>query len=90
MAEGKEEKKADVVVEPPKEHKVEPMKPAPLPSFDTVVLLNNQLKDKELEALDEIVLTAFKNFTVEREIASYIKAQYDGKFAPTWHCIVGI
>lgn len=34
-------------------------------------------------------LTALEKFNIEKDIAAYIKKEFDKKFAPTWHCIVG-
>ncbi|KAF8394592.1 hypothetical protein HHK36_020806 [Tetracentron sinense] len=32
---------------------------------------------------------AFENHSVEKDIAEYIKKEFDKKHGPTWHCIVG-
>ena len=32
---------------------------------------------------------AMENFNIEKDIAAYIKKEFDTKFNPTWHCIVG-
>lgn len=34
-------------------------------------------------------LTALEKFNIEKDIAAYIKKEFDKKYAPTWHCIVG-
>jgi len=34
-------------------------------------------------------LQALEKFTVEKDIAAYIKKEFDKKHGPTWHCIVG-
>lgn len=36
-----------------------------------------------------IALTALEKFNIEKDIAAYIKKEFDKKYAPTWHCIVG-
>ena len=41
------------------------------------------------EAVVECAKQAMKKYTIEREIASYIKKEFDQKDGPTWHCIVG-
>ncbi|CAL8075685.1 unnamed protein product [Calicophoron daubneyi] len=33
--------------------------------------------------------TATQEFNVEKDIAAYIKKEFDSKHGPTWHCIVG-
>lgn len=32
---------------------------------------------------------ALESLTVERDIAAYIKKEFDKVHSPTWHCIVG-
>ena len=32
---------------------------------------------------------AISKYTVEKDIASYIKKEFDKSYNPTWHCIVG-
>mmetsp|Transcript_7064 Transcript_7064/g.11377 ORF Transcript_7064/g.11377 Transcript_7064/m.11377 type:complete len:88 (+) Transcript_7064:40-303(+) len=32
---------------------------------------------------------ALDNFTSEKEIASYLKQQFEAKYQPNWHCLVG-
>lgn len=40
------------------------------------------------DAID-VASQAMEKFTVEKEIAAYIKKEFDKKHNPTWHCIVG-
>jgi dynein light chain LC8-type len=32
---------------------------------------------------------AMEKYTTEKEIAGFIKKEFDKKYDPTWHCIVG-
>ena len=32
---------------------------------------------------------ALDKFSVERDISAFIKKEFDKKYDPTWHCIVG-
>ena len=32
---------------------------------------------------------ALEKFNIEKDIAAHIKKEFDRKFNPTWHCIVG-
>jgi hypothetical protein len=32
---------------------------------------------------------ALDKYNVEKDIAAYIKKEFDKKYNPTWHCIVG-
>lgn len=34
-------------------------------------------------------LQALEKYTVEKDVAAYIKKDFDAKHGPTWHCIVG-
>ena len=37
----------------------------------------------------ESAITAMEKYEVEKEIAAHIKKDFDKRFNPTWHCIVG-
>ncbi|KZF22118.1 hypothetical protein L228DRAFT_247742 [Xylona heveae TC161] len=45
-------------------------------------------EDMQQEAL-EVAIDAMSKATVEKEIATYIKKEFDARKGPTWHCIVG-
>jgi dynein light chain LC8-type len=32
---------------------------------------------------------ALDRFDIEKDIAAYIKKEFDKKYNPTWHCVVG-
>jgi dynein light chain LC8-type len=32
---------------------------------------------------------ALDKYNIERDIAAYIKSEFDKKYSPAWHCIVG-
>jgi Dynein light chain type 1 len=34
-------------------------------------------------------LQALEKYNIEKDIAAYIKKEFDKKYNPTWHCIVG-
>ena len=36
-----------------------------------------------------LLLQAIDKWTVEKDIAAYIKKEFDSRHGPTWHCIVG-
>jgi dynein light chain LC8-type len=38
---------------------------------------------------DSVLGQAFEKNTVEKDIAEYIKKEFDKNHGPTWHCIVG-
>ena len=37
----------------------------------------------------EISITALDESTVERDVAGYIKKEFDRLYGTTWHCVVG-
>lgn len=45
-------------------------------------------EDMQQDAVDTAV-QAMEKFSIEREIAAFIKKEFDRKYSPTWHCIVG-
>lgn len=40
------------------------------------------------DAID-IATQALEKFNIEKDIAAFIKKEFDKKYNPTWHCIVG-
>ncbi|XP_060197753.1 uncharacterized protein LOC132626780 [Lycium barbarum] len=44
--------------------------------------------DVQKEAVD-IAIAAFEKHSVEKDVAEAIKKEFDKKYGPTWHCIVG-
>ena len=45
-------------------------------------------EDMQQDAID-ISTQALENFNIEKDIAAVIKKEFDKKYNPTWHCIVG-
>ena len=35
-----------------------------------------------------IFLQALEKYNIEKDIAAYIKKEFDKKYNPTWHCII--
>ena len=50
-------------------------------------LLTTSLND--FQDAVECATQAMEKFNVEKDIAAYIKKEFDKKYNPTWHCIVG-
>ena len=46
------------------------------------------LLDMQQDAID-IATQALEKFNIEKDIAAFIKKEFDKKYNPTWHCIVG-
>ena len=45
-------------------------------------------EDMQSEAI-EVATQAMEKFNIEKDIAAYIKKEFDKKYNPTWHVIVG-
>ena len=45
-------------------------------------------EDMQQDAI-EVATQAMEKFNIEKDIAAYIKKEFDKKYNPTWHCIVG-
>ena len=45
-------------------------------------------EDMQQDAVD-CATQALEKFNIEKDIAAYIKKEFDKKYNPTWHCIVG-
>mmetsp|Transcript_534 Transcript_534/g.1050 ORF Transcript_534/g.1050 Transcript_534/m.1050 type:complete len:91 (-) Transcript_534:1036-1308(-) len=45
-------------------------------------------EDMTNDALDA-ANRAFELFTKELDVASYVRKEFDKKYNPTWHCVVG-
>lgn len=54
-----------------------------------VVVKAVDMSDSLQAAAIEIAQKAFEDFTVEKDIAQYIKKEFDRQYGVTWHCIVG-
>ena len=42
-----------------------------------------------LTAVPPRALQALEKYNIEKDIAAFIKKEFDKKYNPTWHCIVG-
>ena len=42
-----------------------------------------------MAAVSTLHLQALEKYNIEKDIAAYIKKEFDKKYNPTWHCIVG-
>ncbi|MES1902979.1 MAG: Dynein light chain 2, cytoplasmic [Paramarteilia canceri] len=59
------------------------------PTDKKVVVKNADMsEDMQSEAINATT-AAMEKFNVEKDIAAYIKKEFDKQYNPTWHCIVG-
>lgn len=45
-------------------------------------------EEMQADAID-CAIKAMEKFNIEKDIAAYIKKEFDRKYNPTWHCVVG-
>ena len=57
-------------------------------SKKAVIKNADMIEDMQQDAV-ECATQALEKFNIEKDIAAYIKKEFDKKYNPTWHCIVG-
>ena len=55
----------------------------------THVIKNADMPQEMQADAVETAIQAGQLFSAEKDIAAYIKREFDKKYNPTWHCIVG-
>ncbi|KDN46779.1 hypothetical protein K437DRAFT_256054 [Tilletiaria anomala UBC 951] len=58
-------------------------------SIPQAVIKNVDMSEEMQQASVDIATEALQNFSVEKDIAAYVKKAMDAKFGPTWHTVVG-
>ena len=54
------------------------------------ITLKNVDMSKEMEeAAISCASLAIDKYEIEKDIAEYVREEFDRKYQPTWHCIVG-
>ncbi|WVZ71773.1 hypothetical protein U9M48_020316 [Paspalum notatum var. saurae] len=67
-----------------------PQTPAPAAlAAHKIQLKSADMKEEMRQEAFEIARIAFEKHTMEKDIAEYIKKEFDKNHGPTWHCIVG-
>ncbi|TVU22432.1 hypothetical protein EJB05_32126 [Eragrostis curvula] len=62
---------------------------SPPPVGIKIQLKSADMKEEMRQEAFEIARVAFEKNTMEKDIAEYIKKEFDKNHGPTWHCIVG-
>ncbi|XP_059647761.1 uncharacterized protein LOC132294056 [Cornus florida] len=62
---------------------------SPPPTGKKVIVKSADMKDDVQKEAIDIAIAAFEKHNVEKDVAEYIKKEFDKKHGPTWHCIVG-
>ncbi len=59
-------------------------------SADRKAVIKNADMSEDMQTdATEVATQAMEKFNIEKDIAAYIKKEFDKKYNPTWHCIVG-
>ncbi|KAF8820593.1 dynein light chain 8 family E protein [Cardiosporidium cionae] len=54
-----------------------------------VAIKNSDMSEEMQQEAIDCASKALEKFNIEKDIASFIKKQFDLKHSPTWHCVVG-
>ncbi|KAK6109803.1 Uncharacterized protein BM_BM1368 [Brugia malayi] len=59
-------------------------------------MISNKIEVKETDMESEMIqksmaiaLEAQKQYSLDKDMAFYIKEEFERRFGPTWHCVVG-
>merc|ERR1711966_60438 len=53
------------------------------------VVKNADMSDEMQQDSCDIATAALAKYGIEKDVAAHIKKDFDKKYNPTWHCIVG-
>ncbi|XP_047312219.1 dynein light chain 1, cytoplasmic-like [Impatiens glandulifera] len=59
------------------------------PSLKKVIIKSADMKEEVQKEAIDIAVAAFEKHAVEKDVAEQIKKDFDRRYGPTWHCIVG-
>lgn len=54
-----------------------------------IVVKNADMNEEMQKNAMDVANQALDRHNIERDIAAYIKKEFDKKYNPTWHCVVG-
>mmetsp|Transcript_38960 Transcript_38960/g.28814 ORF Transcript_38960/g.28814 Transcript_38960/m.28814 type:complete len:94 (+) Transcript_38960:13-294(+) len=54
-----------------------------------VTVKNVDMEEAMVEDVKKIAVEAVKRYNIDKDIASYIRREFEKKYNPTWHVIVG-
>ncbi|CDS41734.1 dynein light chain [Echinococcus multilocularis] len=58
-------------------------------SASKAIIKNADMSDEMQQRAIDCAKDAMNQFTIEKDIAAYLKKEFDKLYSPTWHCIVG-
>jgi dynein light chain LC8-type len=53
------------------------------------VIKNTDMSEDMQQTSVDVATIALEKYNIEKDIAAYIKKEFDKKYLPSWHCIVG-
>ncbi|CAH8829524.1 unnamed protein product [Trichobilharzia szidati] len=53
------------------------------------VIKNADMHEDMQESAVHTAVAALDKYEIEKDIAAYVKKEFDRKYNPNWHCIVG-
>ncbi|CAH8442148.1 unnamed protein product [Schistosoma turkestanicum] len=53
------------------------------------VIKNADMHEEMQESAVHTAAAALDKYEIEKDIAAYVKKEFDRKYNPNWHCIVG-
>ncbi|GJT10874.1 dynein light chain 2, cytoplasmic [Tanacetum coccineum] len=83
-----ESKRSPVSVKPPSPSSAD-RKSTSASSLSTSSSKKVVIKSADMKQDMQHEITAFEKCSVEKDVAEQIKKEFDVKYGPTWHCIVG-
>ncbi|KAG4213175.1 hypothetical protein ERO13_A01G038300v2, partial [Gossypium hirsutum] len=74
-----------------KQRRTDELKPSPALTAEPkkVIIKSADMKDDMQKEAVNIAISVFPSGGFEKDVAEYIKKEFDKKHGPTWHCIVG-
>ena len=53
------------------------------------IIKNSDMSEEMQQDVINVSSKAIEMYSIEKDIACYIKKEFDKKHSPTWHCVVG-
>jgi len=53
------------------------------------VIKNVDMSDEMQTDAVEFTTQALEKFTIEKDMAAFVKREFDKKYGATWHCVIG-
>lgn len=53
------------------------------------VIKNADMTEEMQQEAVDCATQAMEKYNIEKDIAAFVKREFDKKYNPTWHCIVG-